>query len=101
MLVGSNSSNEIPTEFYLLPAIMGDEELREEAKHLYTRYSHLFSISLSPEAGRSKANGIGGGSKQMETESNQGPTRPQTEPKQINNRVQVAIMLDSGVIRPS
>ena len=37
----------------------------------------------------------------MDLNSNKGPARQQTEPKQKEIRGQVAIMLDSGVIRTS
>ena len=101
MLVGSNSSNEIPTEYYLLPAIMGDEELREEAKRLCTKYSHLFSTSVSPEPADLKPMELVVDQNKWELNSNRGPARQQTEPKQKEIRVQVAKVLDLEVIRPS
>jgi hypothetical protein len=48
-LVGRNASNGVHTEYYLLPTMLGDEELREETGRLCTKYQTLFSISVSPE----------------------------------------------------
>ena len=48
-LVGRNASNGVPTEYYLLPTMLGDEELREETERLCTKYQKLFSTSVSPE----------------------------------------------------
>ena len=52
MLVGSNSSNEIPTEYYLLPAIMGDEEnsIPDERVNSFSVESagHAWCLIFSP-----------------------------------------------------
>ena len=100
-LVGRNASNGVPTEYYLLPTMLGDEELREEATRLCTKYQKLFSISVSPEPADLKPMELVVDQNNWELNSNKGPARQQTDPKQKEIRVQVAKMLDLGVIRPS
>ena len=81
--------------------MLGDEELREEAKRLCTKYQKLFSISVSPEPADLKPMELVVDQNKWELNSNKGPARQQTDPKQKEIRVQVAKMLDLEVIQPS
>ena len=100
-LVGRNASNGVSTEYYLLPTFLGDEELREETRCLCTKYQNLFSMSVNPEPVDLKPMELVVDQNKWELNSNKGPARQQTEPKQKEIRGQVAIMLDSGVIQHS
>ena len=81
-LVGRNASNGVPTEYYLLPTMLGDEELREEATCLCTKYQKLFSISVSPEPVDLKPMELLVDQNIWELNSNKGHARQQTDPKQ-------------------
>ena len=80
-LVGRNASNGVQTDYYLLPTMLGDEELREEATRLCTKYQKLFSISVSPEPADLKPMELVVDQNNWELNSNKGPTRQQTDPK--------------------